>query len=191
MLSPLNLAGALAPYLSQRIHTDTKAQVQTETATGIVGKIFSCPADHDPYVGFTAKVQGFWTGPTMVNSYGFNESFLGWRDATSTQNYNELRGHLTQLKDPARIFLMCDAIPRNQDFTGGWLTFFANVTGKTLEDAYFNNGAGDVSMFDPIRHRGRINIVFADAHAETKVLPKPGAVYDVNGPLSQALITAP
>jgi prepilin-type N-terminal cleavage/methylation domain-containing protein/prepilin-type processing-associated H-X9-DG protein len=186
---PLNLAGALAPYLGQRIRTDSAADVEADVATGIVSKIFACPSDPGPYVGITDKVEGVWTGPTMVDSYGFNEAFLGWRDASlGGNNFAELRGHLTQIKDPGRIFLMCDAIPRNQDLTGGWMTIYASVLGATLEDAYYDNNAGETSMFDPNRHRRRINTVFADGHAEMKSLPNPGAPYSKNGPLSQAFI---
>jgi prepilin-type processing-associated H-X9-DG protein/prepilin-type N-terminal cleavage/methylation domain-containing protein len=194
-MAPLSLAGAFAPYLSQKIRTDTLANVETDSKTGIVSRIFACPCDPGPYVGFTAKVEGYWTGPTMVNSYGFNEAVLGWRDAPaySIGTFDELRGHITRIKDPGRIFLMCDAIPRNSDLTGGWLTIYsANNLGNSLEDAYFdNNGAGETSMFDQNRHRGRINIVYADGHAETKNLPKPGSAYSKNGPLSQSYLILP
>jgi prepilin-type processing-associated H-X9-DG protein/prepilin-type N-terminal cleavage/methylation domain-containing protein len=187
--SPLNMAGALAPYLSQKVRTDTIGHLEADVATGVVAKLFACPSDANPYIGFTTKVQGQWTGPTMVSSYGFNEAVGGWRDSTSSQNFDELRGHLSRVKDPGRVFLICDAVPRNKDYTGGWLTFYTGTSGTTMEDAYYDlNTAGETSMFDPNRHRGRINFLFADGHGETRFLPKTNAPYSTNGPLSQVLI---
>jgi prepilin-type processing-associated H-X9-DG protein/prepilin-type N-terminal cleavage/methylation domain-containing protein len=187
---PLNLAGAAAPYVGQKIRTDTLADMSADISTGMVRRIFQCPADPNANVGFTAKTEGVWTGPTMVNSYGFNEAFLGWYDAASSgDNFDELRGKLTKIRDPARTFLMCDAIPRNHD-VGGWLTFYAHVVGATMEDAFFNydSRAGDMTMFDPNRHQGRINFVFLDGHGETKVLPAANQPYGTSGPLGQVFI---
>lgn len=184
---PLNLGGALAPYLGQQIRTDNTANMTADTNAGIVRKIFVCPSDDNPWMGFTAKATG-WTGPTMYNSYGFNESVLGWRDAPSGgQTFDELRGLLTRIKDPAEVFMMCDALPRN-NYPGGWLTFFAHVTGATLEDAYFDNNAGDFTMFERYRHRGRINVLYADGHGDTRDLPAVGDTYSAGGPLSGAYI---
>ncbi|HEY2584307.1 MAG TPA: prepilin-type N-terminal cleavage/methylation domain-containing protein [Tepidisphaeraceae bacterium] len=184
----LSLGGALAPYLGQQINTTDPTIMQANTNQGIVRKVFVCPADQDPWMGFTAKASG-WTGPTMYNSYGFNEAVLAWRDAPNGgQTFNELRGNLAQIQHPADVFMMCDALPRN-NFPGGWLTFFSHVHGATLEEAYFNQNAGDVSMFDRYRHHGRINVLYADGHGDTLNLPAVTATYAAGGgPLSGACI---
>lgn len=193
---PLNFAGALAPYLGQKIRTDSTANMLADINTGVVSRIFVCPADTNPYLGFTCKRSGDWTGPVMKNSYGFNEALLGWANgsitaAVGSQQFTELRGQITAIKHSSDVFLFCDSVPRNQDFTGGWLTFYAHAPGQTLEDAYFDNNAGDNSMFDLYRHRRRINVLFCDGHGDTLVIPKPGATYSTSGPLSGAFISPP
>lgn len=185
---PLSLGGALAPYLGQQIRTDNPTNMLADTNSGTVRKVFVCPSDQSPWQGFTAKATG-WTGPIMYNSYGFNESLLGWRDAPSGgQTFDELRGLLTRVKHPADVFMMCDALPRNY-YPGGWLTFFSHVVGGTLNDAYFDQNAGDFSMFDRYRHHGKINILYADGHADTRDLPAVTATYTAGaGPLSDVYI---
>jgi prepilin-type processing-associated H-X9-DG protein len=192
LFRPLNLAGAAAPYVGQDVRTDNKANMLADINAGMVLKIFQCPSDETPLLGFTAKATG-WTGPTMYNSYGFNEALLGWRDATpGGSDFDELRGNVAKVRNSSQTFLMCDAIPRN-NFVGGWLTLFAHNQGATLEDAFFNNNnrAGDASMFDPNRHGGRINIMFVDGHAETRHLPKRDVGYSATGPLSDIFLIAP
>lgn len=189
---PLNLAGALAPYIGQDVRTDTKDNMLADINVGMARKLFRCPSDETPLLGFTAKATG-WTGPTMYNSYGFNEAVLGWRDASSGgTDFDELRGNVSSMTNSAATFLMCDAIPRNH-FVGGWLTIFAHNKGATLEDAYFNynNRAGDASMFDDHRHRGRINVMFVDGHGEARFLPNRDAGYTADGPLSDIYVIAP
>lgn len=192
LFRPLNLVGAIAPYVGQAIRTDGKDNMLADINTGMVLKIFQCPSDETPLLGFTAKATG-WTGPTMYNSYGFNEAVLGWRDAPSGgADFDELRGNVARIKNSAETFLMCDAIPRNH-FVGGWLTIFAHNKGATLQEAYFNynDRAGDASMFDDTRHGGRINVMFVDGHGETRPLPKRDAGYTTNGPLGDIFVIAP
>jgi prepilin-type processing-associated H-X9-DG protein len=189
---PMHIAGALAPYLGQQVRSDTTAHMQADLSTGISSKIYSCPTDPLNIISITAKSTG-WSTPTEPMSYGFNEAVLGWEDANGNVNFNEYRGQLNKVRNPTQTFLMCDAIPRNADWTGGWLTFYAHVAGANMEEAFFdyNNMAGDGSSFSYTRHEGRVNFLFADAHGETLPLPQQGSSYNPNGSLSHVLLVDP
>jgi prepilin-type processing-associated H-X9-DG protein len=83
--------------------------------------------------------------------------------------------------------LLCDVIPRNVAPVG-YLDIYEHPTPGTLRDAFYGNNAGDPSMFDQIRHRGGINILFADGHGEMKKLPKQNSSYSPSGALDDVYL---
>ena len=188
VLRPMPLAAALAPYVGQKVRSDSVADVTADIDTGMIRRIFTCPTDEFVRKALSAKGPG-WTSPTMWTSYGINEAVFGFGPIGTTKAI-EARGQLSHLHQPARTFVLCDAIPRNG--TGGYLSFYANVIGGTMEDAFYNlNTCGDKSQFDPNRHRNKINVLYADGHGDAQYLPKPGTAYSTTGPLSSVYIVAP
>jgi prepilin-type N-terminal cleavage/methylation domain-containing protein/prepilin-type processing-associated H-X9-DG protein len=188
-LNPMTLSAALSSYLGQPVRSDSAANLETDISSGIARTIFTCPSDDFCRQGISAKAPG-WSSPLMWTSYGFNEAFLGWGSPGNGSSVVEAEGLLTQIHQPSRTFLLCDAIPRNGN--GGYISFYAGYTGASLEDAFFdNNSTGDKTSFDPNRHRNRINILFADGHGENDLLPAPTASYSTTGPLSTAYLVAP
>lgn len=172
---PLSRAAALGKYLGQTIRTDTLANVQADTNSGTVRKVFTCAADEEPINGISSKGPG-WTGPTMWSRYGITEAVFSWRDATSTPgSYNCARGQLTRIRRTAQTMLVTDCVPRNGP--GGWFTFYASVVPSTLGEAFYDyNGAGVGNMFNKFRHAGRTNVLFVDGHAASAPLPRRGRI---------------
>ena len=196
---PMNLAGALAPYLGQRIRSDSTADMQADLAQGIASRIYTCPTDDQRIIAITAKGSG-WSTPVQPISYAFNEALLGWFDASPPGiTFSEYRGKLSRVRNTAQTFLMGDAVPRNHYYGGGWQTFYAHVAGATMEDAFYDytgpgettTRAGETSSFDFNRHGGRMNILYVDGHGDTQTLPRLGSTYTPNGPLSRILLVDP
>ncbi len=191
LLRPMPLAAALAPYLGQKVRSDSLADVTADINDGIVRRLFTCPTDPYPRKGISAKAPG-WSSPQMWSSYAFNEEALGWDqpgDGSGVIGFTAARGNLDHIHQPTRTFVLCDGIPRNG--TGGYISLYATTVGSTLEDAAYNaNGAGDKTSFDQNRHRGRVNVLYADGHGDSQRLPRAGTPYSVNGPLSGAYIVA-
>jgi prepilin-type processing-associated H-X9-DG protein/prepilin-type N-terminal cleavage/methylation domain-containing protein len=191
-LRPLPLAGALAPYLGQKVRSDTLADITADINDGIVRRLFTCPTDPYPRKGISAKAPG-WSSPQMWSSYAFNEEALGWDepgDGSGVVGFTAARGNLDRIHQPTRTFVLCDGIPRNG--TGGYISLYGSAIGATLEDAFYTDAIGGAaSSFDRNRHRGRLNVLYADGHGDAKFLPRPGVPYSAAGPLAGVYIVAP
>ena len=120
---------------------------------------------------------------TLRQSYMVNEGLLGWDDALG-----RLRGRTRGLRRADQVLLAADGLPSSpgRAVRGRPFGTFANKAKPsagpvTLADALAGNArAGDPENFDHKRHRGRINVGFLDAHAETVPIEP--------GPLSRVLI---
>ena len=156
-----------------------------------LGKAMSCPAVGTterpadqmacPNIGLlsleataTQLVNGNWRfGWYNAAEYVLNEGILGYHfDAKyASRRYN---GHVSRVRRPAEVCFMSDGLP-GKDVDAGWgaglLTWHPSLTSTgpvTLADAFDNTGkANDKSSFDPIRHKGSMNVAFVDGHVET------------------------
>jgi prepilin-type processing-associated H-X9-DG protein len=180
---PMPLAGALAAYLGQEVHTDSSAHLAQDMATGVVAKMFLCPADGEGHPGITiaAAVGGGWSGPISRYSYAFNEPALGWSSPGSGSGspINRARGNLSSIRHASETLFLCDGLPRTE-FADDMMDFYDHRENVTLGDVSFGNEpAGTPSIFDKKRHRGRINVGFMDGHAQTLPL-EPGFLKQVS-----------
>ena len=167
---PAPLQAALAPYLGQRgVRLDSAASIVSDVSKGPLRKVFTCPSQPEPIpAGIMIATAGVvpWFFPSLPGSYAYNEGLLGF-EAGSTRRQ---RGLLARARPASEVVFMTDAVPRAERGLG-FIAWYPSAAGRcTLADCYTNaNGtfdAGVASQFDPIRHAARINIVFADGHAE-------------------------
>jgi len=124
----------------------------------------------------------FWS---TNSDFGMNEGVFGY-------NYQikyaprRLAGNLARVHRPSETMLFCDAnlaktvepsFPFSFQFP--WITFTpaletlsASSSPVTLADALAGSSRvmPNRARLDPIRHRGRANIVFADAHVESVMI---------------------
>ena len=149
---------------------------------------FMCPAHasspidiHPQFVAMYATTNG---GQYLMEpqSYIFNEYVLGWRD-----DMGHLRGKGSSIRQPAITMFSADGLGGStvSDHAGKGLkypiyTVFNEVNDGpvSLAEAWSapklvgGGRAGDHENFDPIRHKGKINIAFCDGHVETRTLNK-------------------
>jgi len=180
----MSIQGALAPQLGQRINTESRAALEADIQTGTVRRLFACPADGDGgRIGATV-----WDGGDAYSSYAFNDAALGWAtsigwDGSGLRSipypHRRLRAKVSQFVHPSQLFLLADAAPRADS---NWLLFCDGDADLTLRDilvttigppanprASMTPPAGLCATWDLIdatRHRGRINVTFADGHGE-------------------------
>jgi prepilin-type N-terminal cleavage/methylation domain-containing protein/prepilin-type processing-associated H-X9-DG protein len=124
----------------------------------------------------SGRVQVVWS---TNSDYGLNEGVFGFNYDREYKK-GRLGGHITEVKNPAQTMLISDAQRRPnqaiQGFPDGWICWtptpapresvpFGDVLGNV-----FTRHAEDSSMFDKSRHKGRINIGFADGHVGTNMI---------------------
>jgi prepilin-type processing-associated H-X9-DG protein/prepilin-type N-terminal cleavage/methylation domain-containing protein len=107
----------------------------------------------------------------LQQSYVVNEAVFGIND-----KLGRLRGKAASIRRPSQTVMLADGItslPRGYSWAGrgvNWATFVNKVAAPpiTLADALKGNSkAGDSPSFDRLRHRGKLNVLFCDGHAET------------------------
>lgn len=184
----MSLQGAIAPLLGQQINTESKATVEADIQRGIIRDLFICPSDLEGgRLGNTV-----YDGGSAFSSYAFNDAAFGWATSTFydgsglTSNpapHSRLRAKVDRFVHPAELFLFADASPRAD---GNWLLYCDADADLSLRDIYVstsgppNNPHAKSSkpgglcatwdLLDVSRHRGRINVTFADGHVENVLL---------------------
>jgi prepilin-type processing-associated H-X9-DG protein len=160
--------GALAPMMGQQIRTENVTILQDEISKGTVRRVFVCPSDRE----------GGRYGATVLdggagwNSYAFNEAALGWGDpgdGSGCVGHSRLRGHSTRFPHAAQLMLLTDGAPRGGDGAGSWQVYYDHAVDCTLGDIFRGgtpHDCGELALLDKTRHRGRINVGFADGHVE-------------------------
>jgi prepilin-type processing-associated H-X9-DG protein len=171
-LRVMPMQAALAPYLGQKVRTDTGSNVHNDCATGTVRKVFTCPAqaEADQFEGLMISDNSWeplycyvWT------SYAYNEAALGWANPPFTVGYKRARGNLAVMPHSSDLLFLSDG-QRRGTASDATPAFYDNLTPLTLYDAYMGLGGGTASVFDLTRHRGRMNCLFMDGHSESFVI---------------------
>jgi prepilin-type processing-associated H-X9-DG protein/prepilin-type N-terminal cleavage/methylation domain-containing protein len=163
---------ALAALVMPQSTGDLNDSSQSDAAADF----FRCPAHLDRLRDLDPGRSLAWPSTffTTKSSYIVNEAVFGWDDARG-----RLRGNSIRVRNPSQVTLFLDGIasdaraPVISGTPGEWLTVFNKTAGPgiTLADALAGNAkAGDPSNFDLRRHKGKLNISFADGHAETRRL---------------------
>jgi prepilin-type N-terminal cleavage/methylation domain-containing protein/prepilin-type processing-associated H-X9-DG protein len=111
-----------------------------------------------------------WSSNT---DYGPNEGIFGYH-WESKNNGRRLNGNTVWLKNPSSVVMFTDAKGRNKAsglLNDPWICWTPSLTSTgpvTLADALLGNGkVHDKASFDHHRHRGKINVAFADGHVST------------------------
>ena len=162
---PMPMPAALALYMGQKIVAANAAQLEYEMSTGTIAEVFTCPTQDRETMptGNMLADQDGWTSPALKSSYIFNEEPLGFLDRDPI--YRRGRGNLNRMKMTSDTMMLGDGKIR---VGFPWLVIFALESNVKLEDAWREQGrAGARTNFDLERHKGRMNIVFMDGHAET------------------------
>lgn len=147
-------------------------------------QLFTCPASDtrdypDRGTGTGWFIQNLEPG-TMISDYVINEGVFGYHQDAKYAG-RRFGGLYSRIHDPARTMLFSDGkpAPHPNDSTGqNWLTWTpkldkdpADPPYVTLADALNGTGAAtdkasDKENFDTKRHKGKINVVFADGHVQ-------------------------
>jgi prepilin-type N-terminal cleavage/methylation domain-containing protein/prepilin-type processing-associated H-X9-DG protein len=169
------LQAALAPYLGQRVRTDSGQHLHDDCSQGVVRNIFTCAAHTagDQFQGLMIS-DNSWE-PTFCyiwTSYAYNEGLLGWAQPAFTggrKRYSRARGNLALLRHTETILLMSDGQRRNPYAANADSTpaYYDNNDPLTLYDAYMGVGGGTPTAFALNRHRGsKMNCLFVDGHVD-------------------------
>jgi prepilin-type processing-associated H-X9-DG protein/prepilin-type N-terminal cleavage/methylation domain-containing protein len=182
------IQGALAPQLGQQINSESKASVEAGIQQGVVRDIFVCPSDREGgRIGATV-----WEGGDAYSSYAFNDGVMGWATSTVQDGsglaskpypHSRLRGKISRFVHPAELFLFTDGNPRSD---GNWQLYCDGDANLSLRDFFVttngppNNPNASLTapaglcacwdVIDTIRHRGRMNVAFADGHVENVII---------------------
>jgi prepilin-type processing-associated H-X9-DG protein/prepilin-type N-terminal cleavage/methylation domain-containing protein len=186
---PMPMMAALGAYFNVNyIRTDTTTHLETDIATGMCRQIFACPTDVPnslwvltpgtntmPYQINDAPKTGYFQVP-VCSSYCLNGSIFGWADAGlsgvgvgNSGNFSRARGLSSAVADPAETFCMADGMT-----AGGYEVDAIGTSTNTctLGDVYTQDAASAINPFDVLgtRHRGQMNILFADGHVSASTI---------------------
>jgi len=149
-----------------------------------IAQMFVCPASDtrdypDRGTGTGIFIDGMEPG-TMISDYAMNEGVFGYHHDGKYAG-RRYGGLYSKIRDPGRVLLFSDAIPHPHPADGtnqNWLTWTPKLDKDptepqwvSLADALNSTGqasdkASDKGNFDTIRHKGKMNVVFADGHVQ-------------------------
>ena len=187
------LPEALAPYLGAQVAANGYSLGMQAMCSGPMHDNFICPSDD-----FAAtQNESTWTtnSPGWVwnasgnklygwSSYGFNSDVFGvWpgpgqSGVAGALPWNRLRGLISNCPNVSNTMLMMDINTTN------WSSFTSNASilevwtfkqNSSLADVYMGVNAQGPGLFDLVRHRGRINILYADGHVDSQPILTTGA----------------
>ena len=162
---PLPMPAALGTYLGQKITATTPQKLKEEMDSGPIRDVFTCPTQAPDTMAegvMLADTSG-WQCPLFKSSYIFNEEPLGFNDQGAPA-YVRGKGNLNRMRGTSDTVMLLDGKVR---LGYPWLVIFGLANNRVMEDVFNHNLAGDRSNLDFERHRGKVNMVFMDGHAET------------------------
>jgi prepilin-type processing-associated H-X9-DG protein/prepilin-type N-terminal cleavage/methylation domain-containing protein len=182
---PTALPSALSPYIAGTSAAgnswsavDTAIQAQ-----GPLQDAFLCPSDEPTNLRSYAAMQLIHVKGTnnylnSWSSYSVNAEVFGWADSanpgsSNVTGHSRLRGKASAIPHPTDTMLMADA-----NYDGSHIyEFHVQAAQLTLGDVYLGTGGGTsgTSVFDLIRHRGLMNILYADGHVDNQPILSTGA----------------
>lgn len=162
---PLPIPAALGIYMGQKITATSAQELKQQMDSGPIREVFTCPTQSPDTMqeGVMLRDQPGWEAPRFRSSYIFNEEPLGFNDQ-GLPAYARGKGNLNRMRGTSDTVMLMDGKVRNYF---PWLVIFGLANNRTLENVFYGQAAGDPSNFDFERHKGKINMVFMDGHAET------------------------
>jgi prepilin-type N-terminal cleavage/methylation domain-containing protein/prepilin-type processing-associated H-X9-DG protein len=178
LYAPLPLPAALGQYMGiagltrARLEELGRMEMVREMERTDLRRHFSCPSQDPESIlpGYSVYWQhGF--GARIYMSYIANGQFLGRFPIDTPNGRPTPAGQLSKVRRPSQVLLFVDGNP--QMGSGGIYTVQSGNPEyyDTLYDHWVGPGSS-FKQFDHNRHRGLMNVVFIDGHAETVVMPK-------------------
>lgn len=174
---PNAIPGALSSYLiGRQTRTDHWQTAHQDITERPILDHFTCAADdatadrsYGPLLWINNQQGNYLTG---YSSYGFNSEVFGWQTWRA-----RARGRLTVIRRPSETMLMCDA-----SYAGGTWELWVEQDEASLAYVYLGPASVGYRSFDLQRHRGKINILYADWHVDSRPILRTGASV-AEGPL--------
>lgn len=191
---PIPITAALAPFMGiNDLPMESWDDLDQALNRPDVTRHFACPASEsfnkerasDNPDDLTLVGQGMMMSLAMLpgyasvvwstnSDYGINEGVFGFNE-NAQYTTRRMGGNIGRLTKPDQLVLFTDANVRKSLaymwFRDPWICWTPSLEGSgpvTLADALDDNGkALDSAMFDMNRHKGRINVAFADGHVES------------------------
>jgi prepilin-type processing-associated H-X9-DG protein len=171
---PTAIPAALAPYLgNQNVRGDNWEDADADIqAQGPLQDAFICPADQ-PTIDRSYPAPQWIVAPYTGNylngwsSYGFNAEVLGWADngdsgGGQVYGHSRLRGCLVRCPHSTDTMLLCDCAQQGMEI---WIRGPQLHLGDVMLGTDVTVGYG---VFDLIRHRGSMNILYVDGHVDSQ-----------------------
>jgi prepilin-type processing-associated H-X9-DG protein len=157
--------GAWKMFMCPDTDALTKSRVTPDPAN-------NTPEGQGVMMAVTYRTWNYYSWSTNTD-YAFNEGLTGYHFDRRYAS-RRLAGRLAAARRPSEMVLVSDAKRRPMPAFGwsadGWICWTPELstTGRvSLADAWIANGrASDRSGFDVKRHRGRMNVAFADGHVD-------------------------
>jgi prepilin-type N-terminal cleavage/methylation domain-containing protein/prepilin-type processing-associated H-X9-DG protein len=175
---PMPLPAALAPYLSSQPMpvTNSTATITAAIGVGPLQDIFTCPSDeviipHNgghsladwircvPTAGGGSSVSGYSSYIANSEVFSICPGFAG--NPGGVIGHSRAAGFVPSMGgDPTNVSLFCDG-------DGGRLfEYYASNTPGTLADVYNGVNSSGPTVFDLLRHRGKVNVLMLDGHVQ-------------------------
>lgn len=167
------IQAALGPYMGQSVRLNSQQNMIDDCSKGNIQRIWACPSDphatDDLYRGVYIE-SGIPNPPLMLGSYAYSEASLGWGDngdGSGCVGHSRCRGNLTRIPHPSDCVMLGDGQRRLED-ADHTAAFYDHAAEISLYECLLDRGlAGTKDVFDLIRHKGKMNILFCDGHGET------------------------
>lgn len=172
---PLPWAAAIARYAGAsadvRLHTGADLFNWAASTQSASVQLLMCPAADPATTSIPHALVSAADGNTVMaiypirQSYAVNTLAFGF-DATSDADAATAR--LSRIDNPSQTLLLADS--QDTGSTGLWWQPAPTTASPATLAALLDSTAA--SAFDRVRHRGRINLAFADGHVEARSIAK-------------------
>ena len=156
--------------------------VDTYFRTGVVQEMFVCPSDDATINRTYSTNRWIYLQPLAKwldgwSSYNINSEIFGWCDigVSGLIGHSRARGHVTSIPHPTDTMLLCDGVAFP---TAPWNTYevWVHPAQQHLSDAYLGSNTVGASVFDLVRHRGTMNILYLDGHVDNQPILSTGSM---------------